>query len=473
MIPEYVNPDFIQKELLDTWCQDTQSRLAALLKTPGCNLGHLEEALEAQSKELLRPILQAATQRLADQQPFQCSVCQTPLLAENQDRPRDLNTVCGSFVLKRHYGWCSACHCYCHPADHALGLAPHAPASPRVQEIAALMGLRLPFAQAAQDARRLTGLTLSPTRAFHEARRQGQRALRLRQRDLDLLADTQGVAALSARSGTDQHAPFTLVIEIDAWNIRERDHWGQTAKMRRKGLEPERWHWVYTATVFLLDHRGQTQGKRRIISQRGYVATREGLEAFTRQLYAEAILRGLLNATEVLIIADGAIWIWNLADDRFKGAKQRVDLFHVREHLHGLARALYGEDTAQAQQWLKPLLRFLDRRKNGVLDVLRTLEDLRRNLLCMTLCQQEALEKEIGYFTTHQARMDYKEAKAKGEPVGSGAVESTARQYQTRFKATGQFWSLEGDESLLALATLYRNQRWHQLFPHALALSHN
>jgi hypothetical protein len=473
MIPVAVHPDFIPKELLESWGQITQARLAARLETPHCNLGHLEQLLEAQSKELMRPILQAAAQRLAQQAPFQCSACHTPLLAENQDRPRDADTVFGSFVFKRRYGWCPACQSYGHPADHALGLAPHAPASPRVQEIAALMGLRLPFAQAAQDARRLTGVTLTPTRAFHEARRQGQRALQLRQRDVDLLHEPQGVAALSARSGTGQQAPFTLVIEIDAWNIRERDGWGQTAKLRRKGLEPERWHWVFTATIFHLDHRGQTQGQRRVITQRGYVATRQGLEAFTRQLYAEAILRGLLNATEVLIIADGAVWIWNLADDRFKGAKQRVDLFHVKEHLHGLARALYGEDSAQARQWLEPLLRFLDRRKNGALDVVRTLQDVRRNLQHLTLPQQTALDKEIGYFTTHQARMDYKEAKAKGEPVGSGAVESTARQYQTRFKCTGQFWSLEGDESLLALATLYRNERWHLLFPHTLWTANN
>ena len=63
--------------------------------------------------------------------------------------------------------------------------------------------------------------------------------------------------------------------------------------------------------------------------------------------------------------------------------------------------------------------------------------------------------------------MDYKQAKAKGEPVGSGPVEATASQYQNRFKCTGQFWTLQGDEPLLALATLYRNERWHLLFPHA------
>ena len=63
-------------------------------------------------------------------------------------------------------------------------------------------------------------------------------------------------------------------------------------------------------------------------------------------------------------------------------------------------------------------------------------------------------------------RMDYKNAKSLGQPAGSGAIESTCSRYQRRFKLTGQFWSLEGDEAFLALETLHRNERWHLLFPH-------
>jgi hypothetical protein len=237
--------------------------------------------------------------------------------------------------------------------------------------------------------------------------------------------------------------------------------------LRRKGQEPERWHWVFNATIFRLDQRGQTAGGRRVIAQRGYVETRESLDAFAQQLYVEALLRGLLAAQAVLIIADGAIWIWNLAEDRFKGAKQRVDLFHVREHLHELARTLHASDPEAARQWLQPLLGFLERRTDGALDVLQQLEGLRKTLKGLTAFQREALDKEIGYFTTHQHRMDYKAAKKAGEPVGSGVVESTGRQYQTRFKCTGQFWTPAGDEALLALMNLYRNERWHLLFPHA------
>lgn len=467
MLPDNVNAQLVSNPRLLDWGQALQTGLAALLKTPHISLGHLEEFLETQARVLMLPILRAAAHVLAAQQPFLCPVCHVPLLAEAKERARGVGSVFGAFDLKRRYGWCPDCQSYHHPADPALGLQSQAPASPRVQEIAALMSIRSPYAVAAQDTRRLTGLSASPSFLHREAQRQGRRAIQLRQQDIELSHTPQGVAQLSARSETSALGPFTLIIEIDAWNIRERDDWTKTGKLRSQGREPQRWHWVYTATIFRLDQRGQTQGGRPVISQRGCVATREGLEAFTQQLYVEAILRGLLNAREVLIIADGAIWIWNLADDRFKGARQRVDLFHVKEHLHELAHTLYGKGTEQARQWLHPLLGYLDRRKDGALDVLHHLEELRLSPMPLTPAQQKALDTEVGYFTTHKGRMDYKAAKARGEPVGSGAVESTARQYQCRFKCTGQFWTVAGDEALLALATLKRNERWHLLYPHA------
>ncbi len=466
-IPYVLNAFFLPKELIDSWAESVQNRLSHLLQIPNLTLGQLEMVLEQCGRQLLLPVLAAVANAAAAGQPFQCPVCHEPLLVQEQNRQRRLNTIFGSMVLRRDYGWCETCGRYWYPADNALGLEPQAPASPWVQEIAALISIRDPYGQGAKDVERLTGVSLSCSALHREAQRQGQRALQLRQRDIQLSNSPEGLAQLSAEAGTTQLKPFTLIIEIDAWNIRERDQWGKTQRLRRKGQEPQRWHWVYTGTVFRLDQRGQTNGGRTVISQRGYVATREGLESFTQQLYVEAIRRGLFQAQEVLVIADGAIWIWNLATDRFKEAKQRVDLFHVKEHLYQLAYTLYGDGSAQAQQWLKPLLRCLERHQNGGVEVLSELEGLRQRLKSLSLFQQQALDREIGYFETHQGRMDYKDAKACGEPVGSGAVESTASQYQTRFKRSGQFWTLEGDEALLALVTFYRNERWHLLFPHA------
>jgi len=162
-----------------------------------------------------------------------------------------------------------------------------------------------------------------------------------------------------------------MIIQMDAWNIRERDGWGQSAALRRQGQEPERWHWVYTGTVFRLDHRGHTAGGRPVISERGFVATRQGIDALREQLHGEAMRRGLGQAASALVVADGAVWIWRLADDRFPHAKQRLDFYHA-VHIGLVGRALFGEDKEKYRTWLKPLISQL--KNQSAIKVIRQLE---------------------------------------------------------------------------------------------------
>ena len=446
------------------WMTLVRAGLEGLMAS-GCDIGQLEAYIEEQLKELGRPLLEEAVQKLADRQALSCPRCGGSLHVESHRRVRQVFSVFGKLPFRRSYGFCRRCRERFYPADRALGLQERAPASPRVQEVCALMVLESPAGQAEQNVRRLTGLNLGQASMHREARRQGERALKLREADVALTQTLAGVSELTRRAKAPQ-GDFTLVIEIDAWHIRERDYWGESQKLRAKGEDPSRWHWVYTGTIFRLDQRGKTASGRSVVTERGYVATRQGLVPFEKQLHAEALQRGLAKAQSVLVLADGAVWIWNLAEGRFKEATHRVDYYHVSEHLWSVAHDLFGQGTPEARQWVQPLLNWLKRRKDGALDVITALKDIRTSLQKLTAKQQQTLDREIGYFEGHKDRMDYKNAKALDQPLGSGAIESTCAQYQCRFKRTGQFWSLEGDEAFLALATLHRNGRWHRLFPH-------
>jgi len=444
-----------------------QASLQAALQNPACTAGTLETTLETTGRDLLRGLLEPALQALADTVEPHCPGCHQALRIEARAKPRTITTVFGPIRFLRDYGWCRHCRQWFYPADQRLGLAPNAPASPRVQEIAALLTLKMPPAQAEAVMERVAGLPLSRSTLDRETYRQGLRAQAVRDSQAALTQTPGGVAALAAKAqaGLPQE-PFTLVIELDAFNIRERDHWGQTQSRLDQGLEISRWHWVYTGTCFRLDQRGVTAGGRPLITQRGYVATRLGLEEFDRQLYAEALQRGLLQAQKVLVIADGAVWIWNWAQDRFQYATHRLDLWHLKEHLWTVANEIHGAGTPEAAAWIKSLFQPLENRTDGAARTLSRLEQLKITMNQLTQNQQSMLEREIQYFKTNQNRMDYAAGKKAGEPLGSGAIESTCRQYQCRFKRSGQFWSLEGDEALIALETLYRNDRWHLLFPH-------
>ena len=464
------------------WQRDMEQRLEEIQKHPEQNLGFIEEELARSSREPLRLLAQRAAQAKANATPCQCAGCQTPL-ERVQVLRRGIDSRFGRLQIDRGYGWCPQCQSWSFPADLVLGLNKNSPASPYLQEVTALLNTKMPSEQAVEVARRF-GLELSRCFIHREAHRQGLKAEQVRQNQLAQLDSWEQIQALATSPEGPASAPFTLVIQIDAWNIRERDDWGRTEQARQEALRqhkeaPSKWHWVYVATVFRLDQRGETAGGRPMISQRAYVSTRLGIDNLMRQLYRQAIDCGLGQTRDVLVIADGALWIWKAVQDRFSNARTRLDLYHADEHIWTIAHELYGKDTPEASQWVQPLLKQLHQDKP--LALIQSLKDVAGQVKDKL---QEKVQAQITYFENNQNRINYRailaarKAVKKGtatpaqqikaaEPLGSGAIESTCRQYQCRFKRTGQFWSREGDEALMCLETFWRNGRWHDLFPHA------
>jgi len=478
-----VRSPVLGEDELEDWRRDMNRRLQQLQEHPEQNLGFVEEEVARGSRELQRLLCERAAQAKANATPLECPEHKVPL-RHLQFLRRSIDSRFGLLTLFRGYGWCDRCQRWHFPADLVLGLHKNSPASPYLQEVSALLNAKMPSAQAVEVASRF-GLDLSRCFLQREAHRQGLKAIAVRQAQVAQWDTWDSIQELAAQGGDHPPiGPFTLVIEIDAWNIRERDHWGRTREARQEALRqnqeaPSKWHWVYVATVFRLDHRGETAGGRPVISQRRYVSTRQSIEALMRQLHRQAIDCGLGRAQDVLVIADGATWIWNAVKDRFPEARCRLDLYHGDEHLWTIAHELYGKHTPEARQWVEPLLRQLHQDQPARL--IHRLQDIAAQVQDKL---QEKVRAQITYFENNAHRISYRailaarkavdqgqataEQKLKAaEPLGSGAIESTCRQYQCRFKRTGQFWSLEGDEALMCLETFWRNNRWHDLFPHA------
>jgi hypothetical protein len=448
---------------MNAWQERLQAGLGRVIQASDQTMGHLEEEILQKTKELERAVLEAASQEKADLTPPVCPICKNKLSRVTPGYERTYETRFGEVRIRRARGWCRKCKRWRFPADHALGLSEAGSCSPGVQEMAALGVSKLPVAEASAVIERLTGVKLSRATLDREARRQGKKAEKKRQ-ELD--------EQMSQGAGADQQVkelrlnkpaePFTLVIELDAWNIRERgEDWGQAEAKRSAGQEPEWWRWVYGGTCFRLSQRVKTQGGRSLILSRGTVMTRGGTDALKQQLWAEARRHGLGEASEVLAIGDGAVWIWNIVGDRFSEARQRLDPWHALEHLWAVAHALHPEDEAAAAAWIKPL-----KEKLLASDGVEVINDLDSLLTKLRGSRRQAVQAERNYLDNNRDRLDYQGAKEKGEPLGSGAMESTCKQYEGRFHCPGQFWTKEGDEALMCLETFWRNGRWSWLFPH-------
>jgi hypothetical protein len=339
----------------------------------------MEERLLRGGHEVFRQMLEKGAQLKADQAPPICPVCQNKLSRWKQGHRTGIQTRFGVIRIQRARGYCKRCRKWRFPADALLGLPEEGTQSPAVQEMAALTVSKMPAPEAEQVVERLAGVKISAATLARQACQQGQRAEQKRKEMDGQMSQPEG-------RGQQDHdlqlklalEPFTLVIELDAWNIRECDAWGQSKAMRQSGEEPSRWHWAYGGTCFRLSQRTETAGGRPTILSRGYAMTREGTDALKEQLWAEAMRHGLGRANEVLIVADGAAWIWNLAGDRFAGARQRVDFYHVSQHLWAVAHAMHPDDEAAAKAWVQPMLDKL--KADASCEVITDLKQLRERL---------------------------------------------------------------------------------------------
>ena len=82
-----------------------------------------------------------------------------------------------------------------------------------------------------------------------------------------------------------------------------------------------------------------------------YVARRAKAEDEGSLLYALAVKYGLQRAHQLVVLGDGAAWIWRLVAEHFAGAVQIVDIWHAREHVWKVARAVFGANTPEASAW--------------------------------------------------------------------------------------------------------------------------
>lgn len=186
--------------------------------------------------------------------------------------------------------------------------------------------------------------------------------------------------------------------------------------------------------------------------QRSLAALTEAA-GFGWQRWTEACRCGLQAASEVVVLGDGAHWIWNVAASHFPQATQILDWYHASEYSWTAATAIFGEGTTQRRAWAK---QHLDALWEGqVVQVLAVLEGYRS--------KGEGVSAAISYSTTHQARMDYPAYRARGLQIGSGTIASAWKQLvSARLKLAGMIWDAEGAEAVAVVRAWLKSERWNE-----------
>jgi hypothetical protein len=410
-------------------------------------LQQIEQEVLALGREWTRALLQKRLQE-------ECLTIEmiSPRSGEELENTRwrsmGLDTVVGKVELKVHHGYCPEEKMWVCPTRVAWGLQPYERKTPELQARLAYTASVVGSYAEAETMATTWGTPISDGCIHQCVQKLGPQAQAL-VRPIPVPAPSE--------------PPFSLVLMMDGWLTRERGpDWG--ASPRKRNPERVEWREIKSAVIYRLEQRAENASGRGLLLEKYVVATPPETSPldFGQAVRAEAMRRGLARAQTVYLVMDGAVWLWDLAEDRFKTAVKTLDFHHAREHLNAMAEALYTTGTQQAKDWLAQHLESL--RHGQEARVVNRLEDLLKSQAKRPKQTRKIIAREVKYFREHREHLHYQDREKEGAPLGSGAVESLGKQLQRRLRGCGQFWERPGLTNLLELSVLVKNNDLHLLW---------
>ena len=373
------------------------------------------EALEVALRASLHRAGAAALAILLSERgaPAPRAACECGRQARHHDRrSKRILTALGPAEFERGYYVCPSCGRGQSPRDRELDVE-GTEFSPGVRRMMAAVGAEASFEQGREQLELLAGLEVATKAVERQAEAIGA-GIEAVQR--------QEIQAAKQLDLPEIFAPAAAVlyIEMDGTGVpvTKKEREGRAGK---KEGQPARTREAKLGCVFTQTATDKAGWPIRDPDSTSYVAAIETAEEFGLRLYTEAWRRGWSKARKKVVLGDGAIWIWNLAEQHFPSAIQIVDLYHARQHVWELAAKLFAHDERARRQWASICQYLLDQGQiEALLTILRQLRPDNAKL-------DVAVENDGDYFERNAERMRYPKFRAQGLFVGSGVIEAGCR----------------------------------------------
>ena len=361
-------------------------------------------------------------------------------------RSKTLQTVLSKLKLRRAYYHCADCQQGCAPRDGELDIV-RTSFSPGVRRLMGRLGSKEPFDEGRADLEALAGIVVHTKEVERVSERLGEQ--------VETIARQERQAALSGKIVLIKSVP-KLYLAIDGTGVPlvPRETQGRQAKddSGKAKTREVKLGCVFTQTSW--DEKGRPV---RDPASTSYVGAIETAEEFGQRIFTEAIRRGLRRAQRVIVIGDGAPWIWSIAAEHFPGATEIVDLYHAREHLSNLAKILW--EASRGKAWAEARMQQLE--AGDIEGLLSAMGRLRPRSPIV----KDELRKAVTYFQTNAERMRYQSFRTQGLFVGSGVVEAGCKTIVgRRLKQSGMRWTVRGANAIIALRCCYLSGRWEEFW---------
>jgi hypothetical protein len=366
-------------------------------------------------------------------------------------RDKNVLTVLGEVKVTRAYYYDRQCKDGMCPKDKDLDIEGTS-FSPGVRRIKARVGAYRAFGLGHEDIKEMAGLDVTAKEIERTCNKLGQQTEAFFNKQA-----TESSKVLSIQSVPKLYICMdgtgVPMVKKELVNRQGKAEDGQ-AKTREAKLGC-----VFTQAG--LDERGRPV---RDEGSTSYVGAIETSEVFGKRMYAEARRRGVDRAKEVVVLGDGAPWIWNIAAECFPCAVEIIDLYHAREHYWKAGRACSGLNKEKLHQWTEARRKELDAGRPQ--DVVKAI----KGLSCLPGYDKEICEREIGYFEKNKERMRYADFRRRGFFVGSGVLEAGCRSViGQRLKQSGMHWTVDGANNIIALRCCFFSNRWEDFWEYRAA----
>ena len=249
-----------------------------------------------------------------------------------------------------------------------------------------------------------------------------------------------------------------VVVEVDGGRYRERTpRKGRIpADLKRRGYDSS-WREPRLFTIFTVTPNGEPE-KGVSFHVDGSTGDMQDfltlLEAYFRRL-------GIAEAAEVLLVSDGAPWIWDNVPKLLKNVglpagslTELMDYTHAKQNLLDTIDLCTFPSEYQREEFIKDAKDLLFAGDVGRLKS-ECIAHARRG------CKRKVKAKFNKYFRNNQHRFGYEQADGRW-PLGSGAVESSIRRVlNMRVKAPGSHWYATSAETIIFLRSKLLTGRWN------------
>lgn len=227
-------------------------------------------------------------------------------------------------------------------------------------------------------------------------------------------------------------------------NTRVEDEHGSTWKEMKLGLI------FYDKDVIKRGDGSHT------ITKKEYVSYFGSAEEFKKFVFAAAARAGYGKIKEIVVLGDGAQWIWNMCKELFPDAVQILDFYHMSENTHDYAKFIYPEDEVTRRKWVNKVLESLN--AGNIDEAIKVVEEKKLDKV------PDGVVNLYTYITNNRERINYKFYRDNNYYIGSGAIESANKMViQQRMKQSGMRWGIHGGQYMAALRTKHESNRWDEV----------